>query len=102
MGIVFSSWDNTELKEDFELDFGQTTADKCTDATNIIKNFTVHTWGSTEDYVEPVEEGFLNFPIYQDGYNHNKFLSTKSWSTASVSDREVTISGNNSLFLRND
>lgn len=107
MGIVISNWDNTDEKEDFELEWGQTTAFTCKDATSIISNFSVNTWGSTEemddDGVEP-DSGFLKFTINENGNDYSKYLTTKSWSSAKVkeSGKCVEIEGNNSLFLRNE
>lgn len=49
MSIVFSSWDNLDGVEDFEVDNGQSKASTCSDAVHVIENFTVNKIGSTED-----------------------------------------------------
>jgi len=49
MSIVFSSWDNLDGGEDFELEKGQSKANTCSNAYNLIENFTVNKSGSTED-----------------------------------------------------
>jgi len=41
MGIIFSNWDNTEGREDFELDFGQSASGSCDDSYSFIKDFTI-------------------------------------------------------------
>jgi hypothetical protein len=48
MGFVLSSWDNTSVGEDFELDWGQSKQENCDAASNIISNFSVKVNGSTE------------------------------------------------------
>jgi len=49
MSIVFSSWDNLNGGEDFEIDNGQSKATTCGDSVHVIQNFTVNTMSSTED-----------------------------------------------------
>lgn len=49
MSIVFSSWDNRDGGEDFELEKGQSKANTCSNAYNLIENFTVNKYGSIED-----------------------------------------------------
>ena len=43
---------------------------------------------------------YLDFSINIDGTDYAKKLSSKDWSSATVSGTSVTIAGNNSLFLR--
>ena len=103
MGLVLSSWDNTSVGEDFELDWGQSKQENCDAASNIISNFSVKQGGSTEnmpDDGEDAKDGFLKYVIDIDGNTITKYLSTKEWSTAETMESSLTISGNNSLFLR--
>lgn len=106
MGIVLSSWDNTDGAEKFELDFGQTPASSCDDATSVIRNFSVKQYGSTENMPDDgsdAKDGFHKFEVNVDGSKVIKYLSSKDFSEASTSsDRsELKMNGNNSLFLRN-
>jgi len=45
--------------------------------------------------------GFVPFEIDEDGEILSMVLSTKDWSSATASGRNVSIKGNNSMFLRN-
>lgn len=105
MGIVFSSWDNTDSQEKFELNQGQSAASTCENASSVIRNFSVKQYGSTEsmpDDGSDAQDGFLKFSVDVDGSEIIKYLTNKEWSEAYTSDdrKEIQMRGNNSLFLR--
>jgi len=49
MSFVFANWDNTSGSEQFELDYGQSTASTCENSWAVIKNFSVMEYGSNEN-----------------------------------------------------
>lgn len=55
MGFVFSNWDNSAGEEDFEVEHKDQVDLGCDNSISYIANFTVHTWGHTED-MPPVPE----------------------------------------------
>ena len=62
MGIVFSSWDNTDGSEQFELNQSQSEASTCDASSVSIQNFRVMSAGSSD---EPKSK-FLPFNMYSD------------------------------------
>lgn len=49
MSFVFSSWDNLDGAEDFEINQGQSKASSCEASKHVIENFMVNTMGSNEN-----------------------------------------------------
>lgn len=101
MGIIYSSWDNTDATNSFELDYGQTSDGSCEGVSHEIKNLKINQMGAVEDMDPDSKPVFAEFEAYADVYGgqwdmYAYGLQGRELSSAGDS---VTIGENNRAWI---
>lgn len=123
MGFSLSSWDNTDMAEDVDCDnLCPTPAATCDNAMNIVSNFSVNTWGSTENpdtdpnppepeppapepEPEPPAPEPTPTPTWHEFWGTAQDAQTSLWvmgvgsDTITAANDEITVGGNNRAFV---